>query len=156
MRHDVDRDRPLLSAISSRSPGAIDPRNSEYENQRYGLLSHQEEPLPRFPTLSHVQIRSKFGAVKAEVVWLEKPWLEVKLGERVQTADDSRDQQICRIARAVQDVELKGAVRLNKTRISRGSTIFTGCHPLGTAGNDLKTTLSESLGALDTLVPWQH
>ena len=37
--------------------------------------------------------------------------------------------------------------------ISRGSTILR-C-PLGTAGNALKTTLSESLGALDTLVPWQ-
>ena len=53
--------------------------------------------------------------MKAEVtsvVWLEKPWLEVNLGERVETADDSRDQEIC-IARAVQDVELKGADRLN-------------------------------------------
>ena len=96
-------------------PGALDPGNSEYENQRYGLLSHQAEPLPRFPSLSYLFSRSKSGAVKAEVtsvVWLEKPWLEVNLGERVETADDSRDQEIC-IARAVQDVELKGVDRLN-------------------------------------------
>ena len=69
----------------------------------------------RFPSLSYLFSRSKSEAVKAEVtsvVWLEKPWLEVNLGERVETADDSRDQEIC-IARAVQDVELKGVDRLN-------------------------------------------
>lgn len=153
-------------------PGALDPRNSEYENQRYGLLSHQAEPLPRFPSLSIAFLSfltfkvwgceswSDSGLVGKTVAW-GKPWWKSR---------DSRWQQRSR------NLHCQGRARCGAERrrpfeqglnmfeqdvwtkcefhmISRGSTILR-C-PLGTAGNALKTTLSESLGALDTLVPWQ-